>query len=114
MLDIPSTFTVANFEQPSNALSPIFSTPAGMVNSVKAVQPLNADAPMLNSERQRLAVMRCREALADALAALHAGFTLDAVNVGIDDALTALLELSGQRTTEAVVNEVFARFCVGK
>ena len=26
----------------------------------------------------------------------------------------ALLELTGQRATETVVDEVFARFCVGK
>ena len=89
-------------------------TLAQAVARVTGVCRLTGDAPVLSTERQRQAVVRCREALSDAAAALESGLTLDAVNVGIDDALTALLELSGQRTTEAVVDEVFARFCVGK
>ena len=40
--------------------------------------------------------------------------TLDAIGVSLDDAIAALLELTGERVTESVVNEVFARFCVGK
>ena len=39
---------------------------------------------------------------------------LDAINVVIDEAEQHLLELTGERITEAVVNEVFSRFCVGK
>ena len=33
---------------------------------------------------------------------------------GVDGAIGAILELTGERTTEAVVDEVFSRFCVGK
>ena len=40
--------------------------------------------------------------------------TLDAVNISIDDAIDALLELTGEKVSDAVVDEVFARFCVGK
>lgn len=40
--------------------------------------------------------------------------TLDAVSVALDDAAAALLELTGERVTDAVLDEVFARFCVGK
>ena len=39
---------------------------------------------------------------------------MDAVTVRVEDALAAILELTGERVTEAVVDEVFARFCVGK
>ncbi|MGN0541186.1 MAG: hypothetical protein ACI4IZ_06105 [Acutalibacteraceae bacterium] len=38
----------------------------------------------------------------------------DAVNVCADCAVDALLELTGERAGEAVVNEVFSQFCVGK
>ncbi len=87
---------------------------AAAVETVTGVAHLDGAAPMLATERQYDCVWRCREALREAQAALCAGWTLDAVNVSLDSGMNALLELSGERTTEAVVNEVFARFCVGK
>ena len=49
-----------------------------------------------------------------ALEALQAGQTLDAINVCIDSAIDSLLELTGERASDAVIDQVFARFCVGK
>ena len=40
--------------------------------------------------------------------------TLDAVTVVIEEAINSLLELTGERVTEAVVDKVFSSFCVGK
>ena len=71
-------------------------------------------APMLANERQRRCVARARDAVAEALAAEHAGMTMDAVGVCIDEAIAALMELTGRQVTDAVVEEVFASFCVGK
>ena len=73
-----------------------------------------ADRPAMATERQRDSAARCLDAVRDAAAALADSLTLDAVGVGIDGALAALMELTGERVTEAVVDEVFARFCVGK
>ena len=42
------------------------------------------------------------------------GFGLDAVSVCVDDALDALCELTGENASEAVIEQVFERFCVGK
>ncbi|MCM1330529.1 MAG: tRNA uridine-5-carboxymethylaminomethyl(34) synthesis GTPase MnmE [Ruminococcus sp.] len=69
---------------------------------------------VLANERQRLCGERAKSAFEDALAALRAGATLDAVTVLIDEGENALLELTGERVSETVVNEVFSRFCVGK
>ena len=44
----------------------------------------------------------------------YAGMTLDAVTVSVEGAVSALLELTGERATEAVVDSVFEQFCVGK
>jgi len=52
--------------------------------------------------------------LEQALEAIHVGMTLDAVTVCVDGALSALLELTGEKANEAIVNEVFSTFCVGK
>ena len=40
--------------------------------------------------------------------------TFDAVTVSVEDAVSALLELTGERATETVVDSVFHNFCVGK
>ena len=42
------------------------------------------------------------------------GVTLDAVGVCIDDAISYLLELTGQKASQAVIDKVFSNFCVGK
>lgn len=71
-------------------------------------------APMLSNERQRLCTMRAADALEQAAEAVEAGVTFDAVTVLIEEAIDELLELTGERATDAVVDAVFANFCVGK
>ena len=34
--------------------------------------------------------------------------------LGVDDALAALCDLTGENASEAVIEQVFERFCVGK
>ena len=84
------------------------------ITEVTGLYHLEEAEPMLASERQRECVARAREALLEAVGALQAGLSQDAVAVSVDGALAALLELTGERATEAVVNGIFARFCVGK
>ena len=50
----------------------------------------------------------------EAIGALELGVTFDAVNVCADCAIDALLELTGEKATATVVDEVFSRFCVGR
>lgn len=72
------------------------------------------NAPMLANERQRQAAERAFCSVREAKEALACGMTLDAVTISIETAAEALLELTGERVTDAVVDEVFANFCVGK
>lgn len=71
-------------------------------------------AACLTSERQRQCCIRAMGHIDEAIAAIQGGVTLDAVNVCADCAIDALLELTGEKATAAVVDEVFSRFCVGK
>ena len=71
-------------------------------------------AGMLATERQRDAANRCKQCVDEALAALRMGMTLDAVTVSMEDAIQNLLELTGERVSETVVDQVFHHFCVGK
>ncbi|NLW79821.1 MAG: tRNA uridine-5-carboxymethylaminomethyl(34) synthesis GTPase MnmE [Ruminococcaceae bacterium] len=75
---------------------------------------MDTDAAMLANQRQLRAAEAALMALDDADAALMAGYTLDAAGVCLEDALSALKELSGENVAEAVIDEVFSAFCVGK
>lgn len=66
------------------------------------------------SQRQKNCAEKACSYLNDALASVRIGETLDAVTVMIDEALSCLLELTGEKASETVVDEVFSRFCVGK
>lgn len=69
---------------------------------------------ILFTERQRDVSQRALAGVEEALFALESGMTLDAVTVSLEGAISDLLELTGERATEAVVDSVFAQFCVGK
>ncbi len=84
------------------------------VEQVTGVCRLQEDAPVLATERQRAEAENALCAIREGLTALQCGMTHDAVSVCVDDALSAILSLTGEKATEAVVDEVFSRFCVGK
>ncbi len=84
------------------------------IESIYKLASFNSDMGVLANERQRSCAIRAKAAFEEALAALNSGATYDAVNILIDDGENFLLELTGERASEAVVNEVFSRFCVGK
>lgn len=64
--------------------------------------------------RQKQCLEQARSQVLLALEALEAGEMLDAVTVLLEEAADALLTLTGERVSEAVVQDVFSRFCVGK
>lgn len=70
--------------------------------------------PVMANERQLDCVRRGEKAIAEALEALDFGMTLDAVGICVETALDALYELTGEKASDAVIDEVFSRFCVGK
>ena len=84
------------------------------VAELMGTKNFDTTSAMLVNERQRICCQKASDALKDALEALNIGLTPDAIGVCIDDAITALLELTGRKASEAVVDEVFKQFCVGK
>ena len=87
---------------------------AGRVEALLGVAKLDPAAGCLSGQRQLAAATAARNALKDALDAQRQGFGLDAVGVCVDEALRALYELTGEGADEAVIDQVFSRFCVGK
>ena len=84
------------------------------VCSLLSLSELDSSSGIIANERQRACVEEASRTMEQARQALEAGETLDAVNVCIDSAIDSLLELTGERASEAVIDKVFERFCVGK
>ncbi|MGN0115472.1 MAG: tRNA uridine-5-carboxymethylaminomethyl(34) synthesis GTPase MnmE [Acutalibacteraceae bacterium] len=75
---------------------------------------ISADSVYLANERQLADAVSARDKLNDAIYALKNGLTLDAVTVTVESAIESLLDLTGERASDAVIAQVFEKFCVGK
>lgn len=75
---------------------------------------LSDSAEIFANERQKKCCEVALESVILAKEAIEMGETLDALTIMVDRGANALLELTGEKTTEAVVDDVFTRFCVGK
>ena len=84
------------------------------VSDLLSLRETEGDSVLLANMRQFDCASRASRLLAEAEQALAGGITLDAVSVALDSAVAALLELTGERVTDAVVDQVFSKFCVGK
>ena len=84
------------------------------IAKITKASDLSPESTVLISERQRACAERAYDGISEALFALESGCTMDAVGVCVDDALSALLEITGKRVTNEVTDEIFRRFCVGK
>ncbi len=85
-----------------------------VIEKLLGTAEFDTSAGILANERQYACCTSAADSLREALTGLEIGVTLDAVNVSIDYATEKLLELTGEKAREAVVNEVFSKFCVGK
>lgn len=85
---------------------------AGVIEALFALASFDPMRAVLSNARQLACAQRAHALLTDALSALD--LTLDAVCVNIDCALEALMELTGESVSDAVIESVFERFCVGK
>lgn len=84
------------------------------VEKVAGTANLNPSEGILSNERQRLAVLNALLSVKEAKSALEIGLTYDAITVALEDAISNLLELTGESTSEEVVDRIFHNFCVGK
>ena len=73
-----------------------------------------AESSMLSQARHIEAAHRACAALLDAMHAIEDGMPLDMCAVDLSAALDCLGEITGETMSEQVIDQVFARFCVGK
>ena len=69
---------------------------------------------VLTNERHRNGLEQSLQALNRCQESLEAGFTYDCLTVDLQEALYHLQELIGEVTTEDILDNLFANFCIGK
>ena len=84
------------------------------VSDIIGTSAIDPSQGILATERQYNDASKALSFIEEAISALSLGITFDAVTVIIEDAINCLLELTGERVSEAVVDKVFSHFCVGK
>lgn len=75
---------------------------------------LPCDGSILTNARQFDAVRRAHEAILSALQGLKLGLTPDAVLIDVEQAMSAMGEVTGATVREDITARIFERFCVGK
>jgi tRNA modification GTPase len=76
------------------------------------------DAPVegiiITHVRHKNVLVRTREALCQGVEAIEKGLSEELVAVDIREALSILGEITGETTTEEVLDIIFTNFCIGK
>ena len=72
------------------------------------------DGSILTNARQFDAIRRAEEAIRAALKGLRLGLTPDAVLTDVEEAMSAMGEVTGATVREDITARIFERFCVGK
>ena len=78
------------------------------------LKEISSNTAMVANERQLAMAIKARNSVQDSKEALEQGFTLDAAGVCLEDAISALAMLTGEKVSEIVLENVFSNFCVGK
>ena len=76
--------------------------------------PVPEGSLVIQSARQKECLDRACQALEETLEHVNEGLSLDIVSIDIREALDALGELTGEVTTDDILENIFSNFCVGK
>ncbi|MEX2443264.1 MAG: tRNA uridine-5-carboxymethylaminomethyl(34) synthesis GTPase MnmE [Alkalispirochaeta sp.] len=71
-------------------------------------------SPVIDSLRQKNLLERAAAALGEVEAGLAAGYPVDAVSLDLQEAINALGEITGEVTSDDILDAVFGGFCLGK
>ena len=75
---------------------------------------VDSDAVIVTNARHYQALVRARDAIARAIDGLDSGLSGDLLDQDIRECLHWLGEITGEITTDNILGEIFAHFCVGK
>lgn len=84
------------------------------IRNTVITEEIDWESPLISNERQRDCCIRARDYLNEAKQAVEIGITLDAIDSSLFLALDSLNELTGDKVTDLIIDQVFSRFCLGK
>lgn len=85
-----------------------------MIEKIAGTEDFDPSAGIIANERQRNAIRNAVNSLYEAKKSLAMGMTMDAITVSLQETIDYLLELTGEKAGEEIVDSVFHNFCVGK
>ena len=85
-----------------------------MIEKIAGTEDFDPSAGIVANERQRNAIRNAVNSLYEAKESLAMGMTMDAITVSLQETIDYLLELTGDKAGEEIVDSVFHNFCVGK
>lgn len=85
-----------------------------MIEKIAGTEDFDPSAGIIANERQRTAIRNAVNSLYEAKESLAMGMTMDAITVSLQETIDYLLELTGEKAGEEIVDSVFHNFCVGK
>lgn len=85
-----------------------------MIEKIAGTEDFDPSAGIIANERQRNVIRNAVNSLYEAKESLAMGMTMDAITVSLQETIDYLLELTGEKAGEEIVDSVFHNFCVGK
>lgn len=86
----------------------------GLIVHTAALPDVDSDAVIVTNARHYQALTRARDAIARAIDGLNNGLSGDLLDQDIRECLHWLGEITGEITTDNILGEIFAHFCIGK
>ena len=93
-------------------------TGAGVENLKKALRDFvlggRTALPRVTNTRHKVALLAAEAALSQGLASVQNGLPEDMVSFDLQEALSALGEITGETASEELIDRIFEKFCLGK
>lgn len=87
---------------------------ANKIKQVLDIEHLDSSTMIISNERQLQCIRSAINSIENVIDTINFGYTFDAISVDIESTIDKLMELTGEKVSESVVNQVFRNFCVGK
>lgn len=85
-----------------------------IIENMVGLSKFDPSESVISNERQLYSLKKAKDILNQVVSELSFGVTLDAITVLLQDVLDLFMEFTGEKASEAIVNKVFSKFCVGK
>lgn len=84
------------------------------IKKVFKIENLDPSSVIISNERQLCCLKNAVIEINKAIDSINKDFTYDAISVDIESAIECLIELTGQKVSDNIIDKVFSKFCVGK